>query len=50
MLELMTRNDAKVREMTCGYAEDVDGINAFGSTAHHALRDPSASGCLQRWH
>jgi hypothetical protein len=24
----MTRNDAKRREMTCGYAISVDGINA----------------------
>jgi hypothetical protein len=24
---LTTRNDAKVREITCGYAEGVDGIN-----------------------
>jgi hypothetical protein len=25
--DLPTRNDAKRREMTCGYAEGVDGIN-----------------------
>jgi hypothetical protein len=27
MLNLTTRNDAKQREMTCGYATGVDGIN-----------------------
>jgi hypothetical protein len=25
--ELATRNDVKIREITCGYAKGVDGIN-----------------------
>ena len=29
MLKSTTRTDAKVREMTCGYAKGVDGINTM---------------------
>jgi len=29
MWNLAMRNDAKVREMTCGYAKGVDGINTM---------------------
>jgi hypothetical protein len=37
-------NDAKVRETTRRYSEDVDGINAFGSTAQRGkhLESPVA--------
>jgi hypothetical protein len=32
--KLTTRNDAKVRETTCGHAKDVDGINMRSATPH----------------
>jgi hypothetical protein len=38
MLDLTTRNDAKRRAATCGYAEGVDGINT-SSTPHQSVHD-----------
>ena len=36
---LTTRNDAKRREMTCGYAASVDGINMRGASVVGAVGD-----------
>jgi hypothetical protein len=49
--DLPTRNDAKRREMTCGYAEGVDGINTarpFTRTAT-AQQDTAAESALRLW-
>jgi len=42
MPNLTTRNDAKVREITCGYAKGVDDINT-SSTAQTLFVDGGAS-------
>jgi hypothetical protein len=46
MSDLDTSNDAKVRETTCEYADDVDDINAIdigllGHESSHPRNDPS---------